>query len=100
MNVMHSRELCCATQAGTDQKVQMSAALKQTLKPHKCAIVEMKCKHVCPFVCSFVKGLVHQKMKFSPCFTHPQSILGVYDFLLSDECNWSYIKIFPCSSKC
>ncbi len=25
-------------------------------------------------------------------FPHPQVILGVYDFLLSDEYNWSYIK--------
>ncbi len=40
-----------------------------------------------------VKGLVHPKMKISPCFTHPQGILGVYDFLLSDESNRSYIKI-------
>ncbi len=29
-------------------------------------------------------------MKISPCFTHPQAI--VYDFLLSDESNQSYIK--------
>ncbi len=33
-------------------------------------------------------------------FTHPQGILGVYDFLLSDESNRSYIKKKnPCSSK-
>ncbi len=31
-------------------------------------------------------------MKISPCFTHPQSILSVYDFLLSDESNQSNIK--------
>ncbi len=31
-------------------------------------------------------------MKITPWFTHPQAILGVYDFLLSDECNQSYIK--------
>ncbi len=31
-----------------------------------------------------IKGLVHPKMKISPCFTHPQGILGVYDFLFSD----------------
>ncbi len=30
-------------------------------------------------------------------FTHPQVILGVYVFLLSDEYSWSYIK--KCSSK-
>ncbi len=40
----------------------------------------------------YFKWLVHPKMKISPCFTHPQSILGVYDFLLSDEFNRSYIK--------
>ncbi len=28
----------------------------------------------------------------SPCFTHPQSILGVYDFLLLDEFNPIYNK--------
>ncbi len=37
------------------------------------------------------EGLVHPKLK-GPCFTHPQGILGVYDFLLSDEYNQSYIK--------
>ncbi len=31
-----------------------------------------------------IKVLVHPKMKTSPCFTHPQGIQGVYDFLLSD----------------
>ncbi len=31
-------------------------------------------------------------MKTTPWFTHPQAILGVYDFLLSDESNQSYIK--------
>uniref|UniRef100_A0A8C2AIU5 Spectrin beta chain n=1 Tax=Cyprinus carpio TaxID=7962 RepID=A0A8C2AIU5_CYPCA len=41
--------------------------------------------------CCF-KELVHPKMKISPCFTHPQSILGVCDFLLSDGSNRSYIK--------
>ncbi len=34
-------------------------------------------------------------MKISLCFTHPQSILGVYDFLFSDESNQSYIKNGP-----
>ncbi len=38
-------------------------------------------------------------MKISLCFTHPQSILGVYDFLLSDESNLSYIKNCPGPSK-
>ncbi len=33
------------------------------------------------------------------CFTHAQGNLGVYDFLLSDESNRSYIKTCPCSSK-
>ncbi len=45
------------------------------------------------------KGLDHPKMKISPWFTHPQGILGVYIFLLSDESNWSYIKKCPGSSK-
>ncbi len=39
-----------------------------------------------------LKRLVHPKMKISLCFTQPQSILGVYDFLLSDESNRSYSK--------
>ncbi len=43
--------------------------------------------------------LVHSKMKISPCFTHPQSILGVYD-VLSEKSNLSYIQNYPCFSKC
>ncbi len=43
--------------------------------------------------------LLHPKMKISPCFTHPQGILGVYDFLLSNESSQSYIKNCPWSSK-
>ncbi len=42
-----------------------------------------------------VKGLVHPKMKICLFFTHPQSIIGVYDFLLSDESNRSNIKNCP-----
>ncbi len=38
------------------------------------------------------KGLVHPKIKISPCFTHPQCILGIYDFLLLNESNWSNKK--------
>ncbi len=49
-------------------------------------------------ILQFLKDLVYPKMKISPCFTHPESI-GVYDFLLSDESNRSYIKNDPCSSK-
>ncbi len=45
------------------------------------------------------KGLVHPNMKIILCFTHPWGILGVYDFLLSDESNRSYIKKCPGSSK-
>ncbi len=45
---------------------------------------------------STFKRLVHpQKMKISLCFTRPRSILGVCDFLLSDESNRSYIKNCP-----
>ncbi len=33
---------------------------------------------------SRVKWIVHPKMKISPWFTHPQAILGVCDFLLSE----------------
>ena len=46
-----------------------------------------------------LKGLVHFQMKISPSFTHPQAILGVYDFLLSDEHNRSYINKYPDASK-
>ncbi len=45
-----------------------------------------------------IKGLVHPKMKISLCFIYPQSILGVYDFLLSDASNQSYIKNCPGTS--
>ncbi len=38
-------------------------------------------------------------MKITPWFTHLQAILGVCDFLLSDECIQSYIKKCPGSSK-
>ncbi len=38
-------------------------------------------------------------MKIRPWFTHLQAILGVYDFLLSDKYNWSYLKNCPCSYK-
>ncbi len=38
-------------------------------------------------------------MKISPCFTHPQGILGVYDFFLSGESNQSNIKNRPGSFK-
>jgi len=38
------------------------------------------------------KGIVHPKMKITPCFAHPQAILGVCEILLSDEYNRSYIK--------
>jgi len=44
-------------------------------------------------------GLVHFKMKITPIFTHPQAILGVYDFLLSDEHNQRYINKYPDASK-
>ncbi len=46
-----------------------------------------------------VKGLGHLKMKISLWFTHPRGILGVYDFLLSDKSNRSYIKNCPGYSK-
>ncbi len=35
----------------------------------------------------------------TPWFTHPQAIVGVYDFLISDEYNLSYIKKCPWSFK-
>ncbi len=41
---------------------------------------------------SLFKGLVHPKMKIILWFTRPRGILGVYDFILSDESNLSYIK--------
>jgi len=45
------------------------------------------------------QGLVDFKMKITPWFTHPKAILGVYDFLLSDEHNQSYINKYPEASK-
>ncbi len=38
-------------------------------------------------------------MAISPCFTHPQGILSVYNFLLSGEYNQSNIQNCPGSSK-
>jgi len=38
-------------------------------------------------------------MKITPSFTHPQAILGVYDFLLSDEHNLRNINKYPDASK-
>ncbi len=31
-----------------------------------------------------LKGIVHPKMEINQCFSYPQTIVGVYDFLLSD----------------
>ncbi len=45
---------------------------------------------------SWIKGLVHPKMKITPWLTHPHGILGVYDFLLSDKFNQSYIIYSMC----
>ncbi len=42
-----------------------------------------------------IKGIVHPKVKITLWCTHPQAILGVYDFLLKDEYSQSYIKAFP-----
>ncbi len=40
-----------------------------------------------------VKGIVHPKMKITPRLPYPpQAIIGVYDFLLSDEYNQSLKK--------
>jgi len=39
-----------------------------------------------------LKGIVRPKMKITPCFTHPQPILGVYDFRFLDKQNQNYIK--------
>jgi len=38
-------------------------------------------------------------MKNTPSFTHPQAILGVYDFLLSDEHNLRNINKYPDASE-
>jgi len=45
------------------------------------------------------KGLVHFQMKITPSFTHLQAILGVYDFLLSDEHNLRNINKYPDASE-
>ncbi len=50
------------------------------------------------WMCTF-KGIVQPKMKIKLWSTNPQAILGVYDFLLSDEYNQSSIKKCPGSSK-
>ncbi len=50
-------------------------------------------------LCRFGLNHLNRILKGSPCFTHPEGILGLYDFLLSDKSNQSYIKNYPCSSK-
>ncbi len=54
---------------------------------------------MCPLMQNDNKGIVHPKMKITSWCTYPQAILGVYDFLLSDEYNQSYIKKCPDSSQ-
>ena len=46
-----------------------------------------------------LKALVHFQMKINPSFTHPQAILGVYDFLLSDKHNRRNINKYPDASE-
>ncbi len=43
--------------------------------------------------------IVHPKMKIIPWFTQIQVIVEVYEILLSDKYNQSYIKTCPDSSK-
>ncbi len=43
--------------------------------------------------------IVHPKMKIIPLFTQTQAILDVYEILLSDKYNQSYIKTCPGSSE-
>jgi len=38
------------------------------------------------------KGIDHPKINIIPWFTHPQAILGVCDYFLSDEHNQSFIE--------
>ncbi len=71
---------------------------EKSSKPHRKKVEQCGCFSEC-FYLSFVKGLVHPKMKIRTCFTHPQGILGVYDFLLSDESDRSHIKNCPGASK-
>ncbi len=46
----------------------------------------------------FLQGLC-TKMKIMPWFTHTQAILDVYEVLLSDKYDQSYIKTCPGSSE-
>ncbi len=39
-------------------------------------------------------------MKITPWFTHPQAILDVYEFFISDKYNRSYIKNYNGSELC
>ncbi len=47
-----------------------------------------------------LQGLLHPKMKICLCFTHHRGILGVFDFLLSDESDQSYIEKVKETSHC
>ncbi len=53
--------------------------------------------HFCIVCTKTIKAVIHTKMKFTLWFA--QALLGVFDFLLSDESNQSYIKTCPGSSK-
>ncbi len=44
---------------------------------------------------NFFQGVIYSY----PWYTHPQATLGVYDFLLAEEYNQSYIEKCPGSSK-
>ncbi len=51
---------------------------------------------VFPSTNMYIKGTVHPKLKITPWFTHPQAILGVYDFPFSNKYNQCYIKNMFC----
>lgn len=44
---------------------------------------------------NLLKGIGSPKNENCPMFTHPQAILEIYPFLLTDEHNQSYIKKCP-----
>ncbi len=53
-------------------------------------ILTLHCACKFDFYYPGIKGIVHPKMKMTPWFTLPQDNLGVYDFIFSNEYNWSY----------
>jgi len=104
--IMWVIKFCCITSLACSDDTLLRWFLK-TIYDDSQLMSILKCSEsgfiiiavILALVQDLVKGIVHPEMKIIPWFTQPQAILGVYDHLLSDEHNWSYIQKYPGSSK-